>query len=244
MIALAALAFLAVLVSRLPLGWVTGLLPANVSCGKPGGSIWQGQCGEFSIDAGSGALPIGPVSWSLRAMPLLRARLAGTAQVNGPQLRGHTTFDAGRGRSLRLENLEATAPLDRRLLGMVPANWTGQITVRLPRFAMEDGRLVALQGTVEARDIVAQGPRPDAFGSHVVEFPPPAEPGIFRGALRDLAGPVELGGTLEIRGDLDWELNALVKARPSATEQLARLMEFLGPPDAQGRRAFSAAGDF
>jgi hypothetical protein len=244
MIVCAALAFLVVLLARLPASWITPLLPAGITCGAPGGSVWQGRCGQFSVAAKDAVLPVGPVHWTLRPGALLRARLAGTAQVSGPQLRGQASFEAGLGGRLQLRDLQATAPLDRRLLNMVPANWTGQLDLRFPHVALDGDRITALQGVLAARDIVAQGPRPDAFGSYSVEFAPSADAGVFRGTLRDLDGPVELGGTLDVRSDREFELNALIKARPSATAQLAGLLEYLGPADAQGRRAFSMAGDF
>jgi hypothetical protein len=244
MFAVAAVAFLLVLLLRLPLSWATPLLPASVTCDLPSGSVWQGRCGQFTFSAAGAPLPIGPVSWTLRPGALLRARLAGTAQVDGPQLRGQASFEAGTGGTLRVHELRASAPLDRRLLGMVPANWTGQLSLHFPRVELEGGLLTALEGTLEARDVVAQGPRPDAFGSHAVEFSGVPQPDVFRGTLRDMAGPVELGGTLDLRPNLDFELNALIKARPSATAQLQKLIEYLGPPDAQGRRMLSVAGDF
>jgi general secretion pathway protein N len=242
-IGLAVLAFIVVLFLRLPLTWVRPLLPGNVSCDAPSGSIWQGRCGNLSINARGGPLPIGPLSWNLRRSALLRARLAGTLQVDGPQLRGHAAFEAGLGGTISIRDLDAAAPLDRRLLGMVPSNWTGRLTVQFPELEMKAGTLQRLRGTLEARDVVAQGPKPDEFGSYSLTFAGNDEPDLHRGMLRDLDGPLELGGSIDLRRNLDWQINALVKARPNATPQLSRLLEFLGPPDAEGRRRFSAEGD-
>jgi len=245
LIGIAALAFVLVLLLRLPLSWVRAALPANVTCAKPSGSIWQGRCDEFGVVTATGALALGPLSWDLQPAALLRARIAGTVRIDGPQLHGTSRFVAGLARNLRVEDLDAVVPLDRRFLGMVPANWTGRLLLKFPRAELRKGQLTLLQGRLEAHDIVAQGPRPDAFGSYALEFPAATAPGsAFAGQLRDLAGPIELAGALNVQPNLDWELDALVKARPSATVQLSKLLEYLGPPDAQGRRRFSAAGDF
>lgn len=242
-IALAVLAFIAVLFLRLPLTWVLPLLPGTLKCDSPSGSAWQGRCGNFSVNARGGPLPIGPVSWNLRRSSLLRARLAGTLQVDGPQLRGHAAFEAGLGGTFSVRDLDAAAPLDRRLLGMVPSNWTGHLTLKFPEVEMKSGSLQQLRGTVEAHDVVAQGPRPDQFGSYSLTFAGNDGSDLHRGVLRDMEGPLELGGSIELRSNLDWQITALVKARPSATPQLSRLLEFLGPPDVEGRRRFSAEGD-
>jgi hypothetical protein len=248
LILLAVIAFLGVLVARLPLKWATRLLPGNVSCAQPSGSLWQGRCGALAVQNGAaGPMPLGTVSWTLAPAALLRTHAAGVVRFEGPQLLGSATVDASLARDLHLSDVELAAPLDRRLLGMVPANWTGRLQLRIAALSVRGGQLETLRGTLEAHDIVAQGPRPDEFGSYSLTFADPpsgAAGGIHRGALKDLGGPLEVDGTLEVRDNFAWELDAGIKARASATSQLARLIEVLGPPDAQGRRRFSAAGDF
>ncbi len=244
MILAALLAFVAMLLLRFPLSWATSFLPPQVQCAQPSGSVWQGRCGSMTFTGPAGAMPLGPVSWQLKIGALFRAHLAGTAQLEGPQLRGSAQFDAGAGGDLDVVALDATAPLDRRLFSMVPANWTGRLTLRFPRIVIHDGHLVTAQGAIEAHDIVAQGPRPDEFGSYSLAFTGPSQGGIHRGTLRDLAGPVEVTGTLDVKEDLSWMLDALVKSRANATPELQRLLEYLGPPDAQGRRRFGAEGTF
>ena len=57
-------------------------------------------------------------------------------------------------------------------------------------------------------------------------------------------GPLAVTGTLTIRSGHDYELEGLAAARPEATPELAKAVEFLGPADPQGRRAYSLAGTF
>ncbi len=245
LIALAVFAFALMLLARLPVSWLRPLLPSGITCDVPSGSIWNGRCGTLTFAANGAPLTLGAVNWQLAPGALLRLKLAGTLNAEGPALVGQARFSVGPGGDALIENAAFDAPLDRRLLAMVPSNWTGRLRVRLARIELRSQALAAVNGTIEAHDVVAQGPRPDTFGSYALEFPPNAmAPGSFRGLLRDLQGPVEVTGTLDVRANLDWELNANVRARPSATPQLARLLEFLGPPDAQGHRTFSAAGDF
>jgi hypothetical protein len=244
MILVALLAFVAVLLLRFPLRWALGVLPAQVQCAEPAGSVWQGRCGALTYTGPAGAVPLGSVSWDLRKSALLRAHFAGVARFEGPQLRGSAGFDAAPGGDLALAAVDATAPLDRRLLSMVPANWTGRLVLRLPALTIRDNRLLLAQGSIEAHDIVAQGPRPDEFGSYALTFDGAPQGGVHRGMLRDLAGPIELTGTLDVKDDFSWMLDALAKPRATAPPQLQRLLEYLGPPDAQGRRRFGAEGTF
>jgi len=244
MILVALLAFVAVLLLRFPLRWALPLLPSQVQCAQPSGSVWQGRCGALTVTGPAGAVPLGSVSWDLRIASALRAHAAGLARFEGPQVLGSAQFDAAPGGDLALDAVDVTAPLDHRLLSMVPANWTGRLVLRLPQLSIRDGRLLRAQGSIEAHDVVAQGPRPDEFGSYALTFDGQPQGGVHRGMLRDLGGPVELSGTLDVKEDLAFMLDALVKPRATATPELQRLLEYLGPPDAQGRRRFGAEGTF
>jgi hypothetical protein len=55
-------------------------------------------------------------------------------------------------------------------------------------------------------------------------------------------GPLQINGTIKLKADRSYELDALVGAKPNTPQNLLRALEFLGPPDAQGRRQFSMAG--
>ena len=244
MVLVAILAFVTILLLRFPLRWALPMLPSQVQCAQATGSLWQGRCGALTVTSPAGALPLGPVSWHFRTGTLFRAHLAGTVQLEGPQLHGSAQFDAGPGGDLDVASLDLTAPLDRRLFPMVPANWTGRLLLRFPRLSIQDSHLVTALGSIEAHDVVAQGPRPDEFGSYSLTFAEPSQGGVHKGELRDLAGPVELSGTLEVKPDFAWMLDALVKSRATATPELQRLLEYLGPPDGQGRRRFGAEGTF
>jgi general secretion pathway protein N len=241
-VALALLAFLVVLIARLPVRWVVGLLPAQVSCGDPAGSLWRGQCGRFAVTGAAGPMELGRLDWTLRPAALLRASLAGEAILDGPRHRARALFEATPGGDLELRETTAQLPLDARLLRMLPANWTGRLELDVDEVVLRSRRLASARGTARALDVIAQGPQPDNFGSHELKIAPVTD-GTHRGQLRDLGGPLEVEGTLVLRPDLSWQVDALLRARPGASDRLARLLEYLGPPDAQGRRTFSAAGD-
>ena len=245
LILLAVAAFVAVLVARFPLGWAVGFLPTIIRCDAPTGTLWQGRCGTFSVAvSATGPVSIGALAWDLDGAALLRARLQGELRVDGEQVRGATHFAVTTGDQLVLEHLTAELPLDRKLIGIVPANWTGRVHIADARVALDGRRLLGLSGEAQVRDVVAQGPRPDPFGSYRLRFPAGADGAAHRGELQDIGGPLELNGTLVLQPDLNFELDTWVKPRADATPGVVRLIEFLGATDAQGRRNFSASGNF
>ena len=90
-------------------------------------------------------------------------------------------------------------------------------------------------------------PRP--FGSYELRIAPDgqrrgAADTPIRGELRDLGGPLAVSGALTIRNGRDYVLSGQVAPRPAASADLVKLVEYLGAPDAQGRRAFTLEGSF
>jgi hypothetical protein len=62
------------------------------------------------------------------------------------------------------------------------------------------------------------------------------------GQLRDLNGPLSVTGVVRLSPDGSYELAGSVAPKPDADPDLARVLQLLGTPDAEGRRAFSIAG--
>ncbi|MGH8286318.1 MAG: type II secretion system protein N, partial [Steroidobacteraceae bacterium] len=57
-------------------------------------------------------------------------------------------------------------------------------------------------------------------------------------------GPLNVTGSLRLTREPGFVLDGLVAARPDASPELARQLQYLGAPDAGGRRPFSIAGTF
>ena len=70
----------------------------------------------------------------------------------------------------------------------------------------------------------------------------PGPDGQIRAELKDLGGPLQLQGQLQLRRDGNYELNGHVMARTQASDDLQHWMEMLGPPDPVGMRPFSLGG--
>ncbi len=66
---------------------------------------------------------------------------------------------------------------------------------------------------------------------------------VLKGAISDAGdGPLQVNGTIQLKPDRSYAVEAMIAARPDAPRNLVQALEFLGPPDAQGRRQFNTEG--
>ena len=238
-ILLVAAVFALTLLIRLPaavLGW---LLPRSVACESPAGTLWRGSC----ADVRSGALELADVDWRLHPLSLLRAQAALDVDSNDPRARGngHVTLHANG--DLDMTTLNASLPLEGGLLP-VPAGWSGVLGVDIDQASVRGGHVTALQGRLTARSLRMSHPDAD-LGSFELNFPTaPVGDQPMSGTLRDLGGPLSLSGQLQLRRDGSYELDGILAPRDTSSAELQQLLNLLGPPDADGRRAVSFAGTY
>jgi general secretion pathway protein N len=236
---LAAVAFAAILLARLPAAWI---IPAGgargCSCAGVDGSLWSGVCTGLTVQR----TPVGDVSWQLHPWPLLLGKLAAHVAVT----RGAGNLDAevelGFGQRVTLRHFVADLPLDPALLPGLPADLHGRAHLDLALAQLEHGIITGLQGRIEAHDLEDRSGLATPLGSYVVTFP--GGPGEPTGRLRDLDGPLAVEGTLHLTHQPGFELEGLVAPRAGAAPELVNNIRYLGSPDATGRRPFSVAGTF
>ena len=234
-------AFAVVLLLRLPLGWALPLLPTGIQCDGPTGSLWNGRCASLSSQVGGNPFLLGEVSWQVRPWQLLRGSLALDIALSRGPVQANALVQWGLN---RLEVLELTArgPLDPALVPGFPATWRGELQVSGARLRLEKGRLTALEGTARASQLASVGPLPVAYGNYQLQFPRATGDSLSVGQIRDEGGPLQVQATLRVTPALDWQLDGLVAARATSDPGLARHIQYLGSPDAQGLRPFSLAG--
>jgi len=136
---LATVAFAAILVARLPASWLSGFLPANVSCVEIGGTLWNGSCSGLVAQG----TKYGDLAWQLRAAPLLRAHIAGHVDLQHPTGTLSTDVDATTGGDLDMHDLTADLTID-------PANMT-QVRVK------NTGHLLGIFSSASFQHIVVYG---------------------------------------------------------------------------------------
>jgi hypothetical protein len=181
------------------------------------------------------------VAWQLDASGLLHLRLGADLQLLRGSARAATRVQLGFG-WLELQDLRASGMLGSDLLPGFPPGWSGELQFAVARLRWQDDELVALTGTVVARDLVATSPQRIAYGSYELGFAPSAAAALPVGTLRDQGGPLQLQLCLQLAPSLAWELQGVVAARTGADPELVRQIQYLGVADAQGMRPFSLAG--
>jgi hypothetical protein len=140
--------------------------------------------------------------------------------------------------------LQGQVRLDPGFLPQLPRGTAGLVRASLPRVVL-DGRIVAaMEGRIELRQLVQSFGGPAVpIGDYAVEFPA-ASAGEPIGRLADLGGPLAIDGTLRLTREPGFVVEGRVATRGNAPPDLARQLQILGVPDAQGRRPFSVAGTY
>jgi general secretion pathway protein N len=238
---LALVAFAVILVARLPVRWVSGLLPGGVSCADLAGTVWDGTCTGLLIQS----TRVGNLAWRLHPFSLLSRKLAGHVELSRDATFARGDVEAASGGTFTARNVQADMPLDRALMTQLPRDLSGVVRANLGLIHVEKGAITGVQGRLEAHDLVqGSGGQRLVLGDYSLTFPaadPAREP---IGQLQSLSGALSVSGTLRLTREPGFVLEGLVAAGPDASPELVRQLSYLGAPDAQGRRPFSIAATF
>jgi general secretion pathway protein N len=240
LIALGVGAFVILALVTLPASVVLSRLgSAGITASGVSGSIWNGKAQVLQIRGTN----VGSVEWDLHVLPLFTLHLNADVRVTRTDGFAAAGLSVGPGGKVLLKGLTASLPLSAlnhpQLMG-----WVGQLNAKFARVTIENGWPTSLDGTLDAVDVTGPARRPANVGSYRVVFDSATSTAeLLQGAISDAGnGPLQITGTLRLKADRSYELDALVAARPGAPQNLTRALEFLGPPDPQGRRQFSMAG--
>jgi general secretion pathway protein N len=235
----ALLAFAAILIARMPAGWLLPSGPgAPFSCAGIEGSLWSGACEGLIFQR----LPLGDLSWELAPLKLFIGRLAAHVNLNRDAARASGDVEVGLSGRLTVRGLLADLPLDPKLLPGVPAQLHGDVHADLALLELRGPVIGQLKGTLEARNLEDRSGKVTPLGSYLVTFP--GGEGEPVGQLRDTGGPLSVSGTLRLTQAGGFDVQALVAPRADAPPELVNNLRFLGSADASGRRQFSMSGSF
>jgi general secretion pathway protein N len=237
--------FAGIVVARLPASWVLPDPKSGVTCTDVDGTVWSGTCTGLVVQQ----QPVGDLSWEIHASRLLAGKLNADVVITRPKGAAQGNLEVGLDKNISARDVKVDLPLDQDLVSSLPPNVRsvrGKIHAELAHVRVEGGQaLKAIEGVVEAQDLTdGEGRNAQRWGSYSLTFPP-STGGDPIGQLRDLGGgPLAVEGTLRLTPEPGFDLEGLIKARPTASAELAQDIQFLGSPDAQGRRPFSLAGTF
>ena len=204
------------------------------------GTFWKGTAQVVQ----AGAINLGSVEWDMHALPLLTGRVVADVKLTRADGFVQANVSATPSGRIALSELMASLPLSTLPPSVAPQGWLGKVNVKLASLVVANGWPASAVGTVEVIDLVGPPRQPAAMGSYKLTFPEQSRSDVITGALTDINnGPLQIAGTLELKAaDRSYVINGLVATRPDASPQLANSLQFLGPPDAQGRRPVSLAG--
>jgi general secretion pathway protein N len=237
---LGVLAFLVFALFTLPASVVIDRLePYGIKAAGVSGTAWNGRAQVVQI----GATSLGALTWDLHILPLFTLRAVAEVDLQRSDGSAHGTVSAS-SRRIDLQNVIAELPLGALPAQVAPGGWTGSIDAKLASLTLENGWPVTADGTIEVTDLTGPVRRPVNIGSYRVVFPAQAStPNALTGALSDIGGPIQVAGTIQLKqADRSYLLEGRIATKPDAPPDFARSLEFLGPPDAQGRREFSLSG--
>lgn len=233
---LAALVFLATLLVRLPASVLLSYLPAQIVCEDVSGTVWHGSCGQVSSDG----MKVAGVSWRLHPLALLALELSADLSSIDPNAGGSASVVLTRSADESITDLHATLPLAAGS-PLLPADTTATLVLSLPSVRLHHDRLTSVEGSIEVQHVRVSNPASE-LGSYELQLQPSPSGATTEGQLHDLEGPLQVSAQLRLQPSGEYEINGTVTPRANANEDLNRILQYLGPADAQGRRPFSLAG--
>lgn len=239
-VVLGVIAFAAIVLARLPASWLLPTGGSTLSCAGVAGSLWSGYCSGLRVRG----VALGDLTWQLRPARLLLGKLAAHVDLeHPPATSARADVEIGLGGTVEAQNLTALLPLDPVLLQGIPPTLSGTLHLDLADARITSKGVVSrLKGRIEASDLVDRSGYVTPLGSFTVTFP--GGTGEPTGTVQDVGGPLAVLGELHLTPQPGYALSGYVTPRQSATPALINAIQFLGSPDAQGRRLFALSGTY
>ena len=122
--------------------------------------------------------------------------------------------------------------------------WVGKAQAKFSELELKNGWPVQASGTLDLVDVTGPVSQPNNIGAYRLKFPAPSSgnDGLLGTLESQPDAALDVMGTLKFAADRSYTLDTQVAARPNAPKNLVNLLQYLGAPDAQGRRPFSVSG--
>lgn len=218
------------------LGWFAG---ERIAAQGVDGNLWKGRAERLAVDG----FAFGPLVWHLRPVALLVGRIEFQCFVQsgrgGGELRlGRSVFGAT---GVRDAHLTLPAALVGRQLRLPLVTLDGDFLIDLDELRPAGGWVESLRGQASWQAARVLQPNPVPLGTLTMQLD--MREGVVVGVLADAGGgPLELSGELSVDAKRTYQLDALLKPRADADQQVRQALGLLGAPDAQGRYRLRYSG--
>jgi hypothetical protein len=236
------------------LGFTAATLPASVvgriverhgaQAANWSGTVWHGGADALTLNG----IALGAAHWNLSPWSLVTGRLRGRAEIKPPDGNISSDFAVGLHGRAELANVDANVPVA-WLNAVTKAKfrgWDGRVSARFDSLVLEQGWPVAARGTVTLGNLAAPAARGGRVGSYRLDFPGASSGanGDLKGRLTDTDGPLSVLGELSLGRDRSFDLQGSVARRGTERTPFDQAIQYLGSPDASGRRPFGVSGTF
>lgn len=225
------LLFILFVVARIPAEQLTSRLPARLQVEGVSGTLWSGQARQLTWEG----MPLGRLHWDWQPTSLVNGEMAYAIQLTEPghDLQAVVAQALDGSQSLRNTRLQLNAEQLQPWLPTRDAQPRGQIDLVMPAMRLVQGWPQSGHGTLQWREAALAGALPMSLGSLVADLQ--VQDGRITAVLSDNAGPLELGGTAELGSDRVYRVDAQLRARADADDNLRTSLSLLGTPDVSGR---------
>ena len=233
------LVLLVVLAPARVLYWLP--LPANMVLNELDGSLWDGRAGTLQLDG----VWLNNVQWQLQPLALLSGQLsvAITVPVAANSISGEALVSSGFG-GLQVSHLQADGQLAALLQlanTQLPLKSQGNWQLDISDFKVSDPNPTqwcnVLKGNATGRNIQVLV---NGAWQSLGDFPVGLGCADSGAVTLSMTGDNNLGLALEgAINSQDIDINGTVRPNARTPEGLAKLFEYLGQPDSQGRYSFS-----
>lgn len=240
LVLLGLLAFAAFTIAVLPASLAGRLIAGQpVEVGGWSGTVWSGTAHAIAVRG----QPIGDLRWTLRPSALLRMRVGATLELTRPDGTVSTYASASDPAVVELADLRFDLPLAVFARGPNGA-WSGRARGTFESVTLTQGWPSSARGSVDLEGVTMPAPMSMPLGHLKATFPDP------RGAAADGKVTARIGGGSPLAVDAAlvlapgraFEIAGTVAGVGPLPPGLERALGALGPPDAAGRREFSASG--
>jgi general secretion pathway protein N len=244
-IALGLVTYLLLLLATFPAARLTSRLQAKgIVVAGVSGSIWHGRAAAVQASG----ITLGPTVWDISPWRLLLGSLYIDVHTKRDDGYLDVIVQAGIGGSIVLRNVRGTLPISALsnigLPGGGTAGWSGSVQLKVDQLAFANRWPTDIKGTIDLVNLVGPPQQPTPLGGYRLTFPAPnTEAGVVIGSVMSQDdAPLEVIGTVRLMANRNYVIDAQVGTRPNAPASIVKTLEYLGSPDAQGRRPLSVAG--
>lgn len=219
--------------------------PDGLTLAAVEGSIWSGRAAYGS----AAGLTFSRLRWQLHPTALLTGKLSLSAEADLADGIASADVTASSER-IELADVRVSAKLESFRQQFALGDVSGNLSLSLARLELVAGVPVAAAGTLTIAELYSaplipiEGVTSIPLGNFRAEFTTGEQPGIVA-HVTDEGGPLELEGRITLAPDRSYSMDALIKPRAGAPQELVMGVELVtGEPNAEGRRRFLQQGSF